>query len=69
MIDDRYYNEGKREITTIAINEYILDDFDESRMNVFKKIKLGVNDYKDHYSIIIINDLEEYIAKLMEEVE
>lgn len=69
MIDDRYYNEEKREITTIAINEYILDDEDESRMNVFKKIRLGVNDYKDHYSIIIINDLEEYIANLMEEVE
>lgn len=66
MIDSRYYNEEKREIITFEIFEYIIDELDESKMNLFKKLKLGINDNKDHYSIIIINDLEEYFAQFID---
>ena len=69
MIDNRYYNEEKREIVTIEPNEYIIDDFDESKMNLFKKLRLGINDNKDHYSIIIVEDLEEYFAQFIDNEE
>lgn len=66
MIDNKYYNEEKREIVTIEQNEYIIDDYDESRINIFKKLRLGNNDNKDHYSIIIIENLEEYFAQFID---
>ena len=66
MIDDRYYNKEKREIITIEENEYIIDDYDETKMNLFKKMRLGKNDDKDHYSIIVIEDMEEYMAQFID---
>lgn len=69
MIDSKYYNEEKREIITFEDVEYIIDDFDESKMNLFKKLRLGVNDNKDHYSIIIIENMEEYMAQFINEEE
>lgn len=69
MIDNKHYNEEKREIVTIEDIEYILDDFDESKMNLFKKLRLGVNDNKDHYSIIEIENMEEYMAQFIDNEE
>lgn len=69
MIDDRYYNEEKREIITYEDVEYILDDYDETKMNLFKKLRLGKNDNKDHYSIIIVEDMEEYMAQFIDDEE
>lgn len=58
MIDDRYYNEEKREIVTFEENEYIVDDLDEFKDCLFKSLRLGINDNKDHYSIITIDNEE-----------
>ena len=69
MIDNKYYNEEKREIITIEENEYIIDDYDETKMNLFKKLRLGVNDNKDHYAIIIVENMEEYMAQFINEEE
>lgn len=69
MIDNKHYNEEKREIVTIEDIEYILDDFDESKMNLFKKLRLGVNDNKDHYSIIEIENMDEYMAQFIDDEE
>lgn len=69
MIDSKYYNEEKREIITFEDVEYIIDDYDETKMNLFKKLRLGVNDNKDHYSIVIIENMEEYMAQFINEEE
>lgn len=69
MIDSKYYNEEKREIVTIEDNEYIIDDYDESKMNLFKKLRLGINDDKDHYSIITVENIEEYMAQFIDDEE
>ena len=66
MIDNKYYSEEKREIVTIEPDEYILDDYDETKMNLFKKLRLGKNDNKDHYSIIIVENMEEYMAQFID---
>lgn len=66
MIDSKYYNEEKREIVTIEPEEYILDDYDETKMNLFKKLRLGVNDNKDHYSIIVVENMEEYMEQFID---
>ena len=69
MIDSKYYNEEKREIITFEDVEYIIDDYDETKMNLFKKLRLGKNDNKDHYSIIEIENMEEYMAQFINEEE
>lgn len=66
MIDNKYYNEEKREIITFEDVEYIIDDYDETKMNLFKKLRLGINDNKDHYSIIEIENMEEYMAQFID---
>lgn len=66
MIDSKYYNEEKREIITFEDVEYIIDDYDETKMNLFKKLRLGINDNKDHYSIVIIENMEEYMAQFID---
>lgn len=69
MIDDRYYNKEKREIITFEDVEYIIDDYDETKMNLFKKLRLGKNDNEDHYSIITVENMEEYMAQFINEEE
>ena len=66
MISNKYYNEEKREIVTFEYFEYIIDDLDESKINLFKKLRLGVNDNKEHYSIIEIYDMEEYMSQFID---
>lgn len=69
MIDNKYYNEEKREIKTIEENEYIIDDLDESKMNLFKRLRLGINDNKEHYSIIVVDDIDKYMEQFIDNEE